>query len=84
MAVPTEQEQLKARHVTSQQIVKLEDLWRDNAQVTIDDLERPGLDEEPAPVQLRFDIFNPGILTRSSIKTFSDLWLKWKQIMTGN
>jgi regulator of nonsense transcripts 1 len=53
VAVPSEQEQMQARHITSNQIVKLEDLWRDNAQVTIDDLERPGMDEEPEPVKLR-------------------------------
>lgn len=51
--VPNEQEQLQARPITQTQITKLEDLWRENVTANLDDLERPGIDEEPMPVLLR-------------------------------
>jgi regulator of nonsense transcripts 1 len=50
---PSEQEQLRARQISFPQINKLEDLWRDNANATLDDLEKPGVDDEPQPVLLR-------------------------------
>eukprot|EP00842_Homolaphlyctis_polyrhiza_P005252 jgi/Hompol1/5728/HPOL_004656-RA len=53
--VPTEQEQLRARHVTAQQILKLEDMWRENAAATLEDLDKPGVDEDPLPVMLRYE-----------------------------
>jgi len=53
--VPGEQEQLRARQVTSTQIAKLEELWRDNADATFQDLEKPGVDEEPQQVLLRYE-----------------------------
>lgn len=40
--VPTEKDQLRARQITTGQINKLEDLWRDNPNATIEDLKRPG------------------------------------------
>lgn len=52
--VPSEAEQLRARQITAQQINKLEELWKENASATFDDLERPGVDEEPQQVCLRF------------------------------
>ncbi|CAJ0759082.1 3012_t:CDS:2 [Entrophospora sp. SA101] len=51
--VPSEQEQLRARQITAQQINKLEELWKDNAEATLEDLEKPGIDDEPPPVLLR-------------------------------
>jgi len=53
--VPSEQEQLRARQITAQQINKLEELWKDNPDAKLEDLERTGLDEEPTQVQLRYD-----------------------------
>ncbi|GAA5932881.1 uncharacterized protein JCM15063_002230 [Sporobolomyces koalae] len=53
--VPTEQEQLRARQITFHQINKLEELWRDNAQATLEDLEKPGVDDEPQPILLRYE-----------------------------
>lgn len=50
---PLEQDQMRARQVTSTQIAKLEELWRDNADATFQDLEKPGVDEEPQQVLLR-------------------------------
>ncbi|CAJ0892943.1 3249_t:CDS:2 [Entrophospora sp. SA101] len=53
--VPSEQEQLRARQITAQQINKLEELWKDNAEATLEDLEKPGIDDEPPPVLLRYE-----------------------------
>lgn len=52
--IPSEQEQLRARQITSQQINKLEELWKDNSEATLEDLEKPGVDDEPHPVLLRY------------------------------
>lgn len=53
--IPSEQEQLRARQVSAPQITKLEDLWRDNVEATFQDLEKPGVDEEPQQVLLRYE-----------------------------
>ncbi|GFO35773.1 regulator of nonsense transcripts 1 [Plakobranchus ocellatus] len=53
--VPSEQDQLRSRQITAQQINKLEELWKDNPDAKLEDLERTGLDEEPTQVQLRYD-----------------------------
>ncbi|TKA78901.1 Regulator of nonsense transcripts 1 [Cryomyces minteri] len=53
---PSDQEQLRARHLSPQMIAKLEEMWKDNASATIADLEKGvGVDDEPAPVLLRYD-----------------------------
>lgn len=52
--VPSEQEQLRARQITFHQINKLEELWKDNAAATLEDLEKPGVDDEPQPILLRY------------------------------
>ena len=53
---PTDQEQLRARHLSPQMIAKLEELWKENATATIQDLEAGvGIDDEPGPVLLRYD-----------------------------
>ena len=51
--VPSEQEQLRARQISAQQINKLEELWKDNPEANLEDLEKPGIDEEPQQVMLR-------------------------------
>lgn len=53
--VPSEQEQLRARQISSQQIGKLEELWKDKPDATLEDLEKPGVDDEPQKVQLRYE-----------------------------
>jgi regulator of nonsense transcripts 1 len=53
--VPTEKEQLRARQITTAQINKLEAMWRENPNAIIADLEKPGLDEEVHPTQLRYE-----------------------------
>ena len=52
--VPSEQEQLRARQISAQQINKLEELWKDNPEAKLEDLEKPGVDEEPQQVLLRY------------------------------
>ncbi|KAJ3594968.1 hypothetical protein NHX12_004273 [Muraenolepis orangiensis] len=53
--IPSEQEQLRARQITAQQINKLEELWKENPSATLEDLEKPGVDEEPNHVLLRYE-----------------------------
>ncbi|XP_065201509.1 regulator of nonsense transcripts 1-like [Planococcus citri] len=53
--IPADQDQLRARQVTSAQISKLEELWKDNIDATISDLEKPGIDVEPQQVLLRYE-----------------------------
>ena len=52
--VPGEAEQLRARQITAPQINKLEDLWKENVDAGFQDLEKPGVDEDPAQVLLRY------------------------------
>lgn len=52
--VPNEQEQLRARQVSAAQINKLEELWKENVDATFQDLEKPGIDKEPAQVLFRY------------------------------
>jgi regulator of nonsense transcripts 1 len=53
--VPTEAEQLRARPVNTQQINKMEELWKSKPDATLEDLNQPGVDEEPQPVSLRYE-----------------------------
>lgn len=50
---PAEAEQRRARQISTQQMAKLEELWKDNVDASFQDLERPGVDEEPQQVLLR-------------------------------
>ncbi|XP_008784706.2 regulator of nonsense transcripts 1 homolog [Phoenix dactylifera] len=53
--VPSEQEQLRARHISAQQINKVEELWKTNPDAALEDLEKPGVDDEPQPVALKYE-----------------------------
>ncbi|RWW82521.1 hypothetical protein BHE74_00009008 [Ensete ventricosum] len=53
--VPSEQEQLRARQISAQQINKLEELWKANPDASLEDLEKPGVDDEPQPVSLKYE-----------------------------
>ena len=56
VSTPSDAEQLRARHLSPQMIGKLEELWKDNSNATIADLEKgAGVDDEPAHVMLRYD-----------------------------
>lgn len=51
--IPTDQEQMRARQISAQQINKLEELWKSNPDASLNDLNVPGVDNEPTPVMLR-------------------------------
>ena len=53
--VPSEQEQLRSRHITTAQIIKLEEIWKDDEKATVEDLEKPGLDDNPTQVALKYE-----------------------------
>ncbi|KAI5402563.1 ATP-dependent helicase NAM7 [Lathyrus oleraceus] len=53
--IPSEQEQLKARQISAQQINKVEELWKTNPDVSFEDLEKPGVDDEPQSVALKYE-----------------------------
>lgn len=54
--VPSEAEQLRARQITFHQINRLEEVWKEgDSKATVDDLDRPGNDEEPAGIILRYE-----------------------------
>ncbi|KAL0446420.1 UNVERIFIED_CONTAM: Regulator of nonsense transcripts 1 [Sesamum latifolium] len=55
LKVPSEQEQLRARQISAQQINKIEELWKTNPDATLEDLEKPGVDDEPQPVALKYE-----------------------------
>lgn len=53
---PTQQGQLRARQITAAIINRLEELWKENPEATIEDLERPGIRaSEPEHVLLRYE-----------------------------
>jgi regulator of nonsense transcripts 1 len=43
------------KHCTRQQINKLETLWRTDGEATLEDLEKPGVDDEPQAVLPRYE-----------------------------
>uniref|UniRef100_A0A914YUY4 DNA helicase n=1 Tax=Panagrolaimus superbus TaxID=310955 RepID=A0A914YUY4_9BILA len=53
--IPEEQEQLRAKQTTSAQIVRIEELWKEQPDATFEDLDRPGIDMDPDRVQLRYE-----------------------------
>ncbi|XP_046912597.2 upf1 RNA helicase [Dermatophagoides farinae] len=54
--VPSDEEQLRARQITAQQINKLEELWKEgSSDATFLDLEKPGVDEEPQQVLVSYE-----------------------------
>ncbi|EDV26532.1 uncharacterized protein TRIADDRAFT_54641 [Trichoplax adhaerens] len=70
--VPSDQEQMRAKQITAQQINRLEDLWREHPEATLEDLDKPELTEEVHPVLLRYEdayiyksIFEPLIIMES-------------------
>lgn len=52
---PSESDQLRSRQVTVAQIATLEELWKKDANASFMDLQKPGIDEEPEPVLLRYE-----------------------------
>lgn len=55
LQIPSEQEQLRARQISAQQINKVEELWKTNPDASLEDLEKPGVDDEPQPVAIKYE-----------------------------
>lgn len=55
LQIPSEQEQLRARQISAQQINKVEELWKTNPDASFEDLEKPGVDDEPQPVAIKYE-----------------------------
>ncbi|CAN7028274.1 unnamed protein product [Brassica oleracea var. botrytis] len=53
--VPSRQEQLRARQISEQQINKIEELWKTNPNAILEDFEKPSVEDEPQPVQLKYE-----------------------------
>ena len=86
LKTPSEHEVIRARHLSNQQIIKLESLWKDDPNATLEDLEKPGVDEEPNPVLLKYEdayqyqnIFAPLV----QIEADYDKKMKESQTQTG-
>ncbi|KAK7467696.1 ATP-dependent RNA helicase [Stygiomarasmius scandens] len=82
---PSETEQLRSRQISFQQMDRLEDLWLENANATLEDLENP-IDDDPLPIPLRYDdayqyrnIFDPLV----KIEADYDKKLKEGQMQTN-
>ncbi len=52
---PTEAERAKARPITGEEIVRLEELWKSNPQAAMADLSKPGAADDLPPVLLRYE-----------------------------
>ncbi|KAJ3982245.1 ATP dependent helicase [Lentinula detonsa] len=88
---PTETEQLRSRQISFAQINRLEDLWRENANATLEDLEKPGVDDDPLPIILRYEdayqyqnIFGPLVKIEADYdkrlkesQTQTDITVRW-------
>lgn len=55
LQIPSEQEQLRARQISAQQINKVEELWKTNPDASFEDLEKPGVDDEPQSVAIKYE-----------------------------
>ena len=53
--VPSEQEQLRARQITTAQIQRLEEMWKENPEATLEDLDKPGAEDEVQPILLKYE-----------------------------
>jgi regulator of nonsense transcripts 1 len=82
---PSEKEAAAVFQITSQQIYKLEEIWKEQPEATLEDLDKPGVDDEPEPVQLQYEdgyryqnIFGP------LVKLEADYDKKMKESQTQN
>jgi len=53
--VPEPELEQRARHLTTAQIDRLEAMWKTNPAATLEDLERPGAEDELEPVLIRYE-----------------------------
>jgi len=52
---PSEREKIRSRPMNPQTIVKLEERWKTDPNATLEDLQKPGVDDEPEPAPTEFD-----------------------------
>ncbi len=83
--------QLRSRQISFNQINRLEDLWREDANATLEDLQKPGVDDEPQPILLRYEdayqyqnIFGPLVKIEADYdkrlkesQTQTDITVRW-------
>ncbi|PAV62506.1 hypothetical protein WR25_00136 [Diploscapter pachys] len=55
VSVPNDHLQQRARHITTSQVHKLEELWKENSEAKVEDLDKPGFEHEPDHVLLRYE-----------------------------
>ncbi|CAD6893647.1 unnamed protein product [Tilletia caries] len=91
--MPSEQEQLRARQISFHQINRLEELWKENENATLEDLDKPGVDEDPPGILLRYEdayqyqnIFGPLVKIEADYdkklkesQTQNDIVVRWDQ-----
>ncbi|KAF3928370.1 hypothetical protein ABW21_db0205604 [Orbilia brochopaga] len=95
---PSEAEQMRARHLQPQVIGKLEELWKENPNAVVEDLDKAnGADDEPQPVLLRYDdayqyqnVFGPLVKIEADYdrkmkesQTQDGLVVRWEVAMNG-
>ena len=91
--VPDEGEQMRARQISASQINKLEEMWKENAEATLEDIDKPGIDEDVGEVQLRYEdayqyqnVFGPLVKMEADYdrraresQTIPDLVIRWDE-----
>ncbi|CAG9539703.1 unnamed protein product, partial [Cercopithifilaria johnstoni] len=83
--IPSEQEQLRARQISAVQINRLEELWKEDPKAVFEDLERPGMDEEPDHVQLKYeDAYQYKRVFEPLVKAEADYDRREKESQTQN
>ncbi|KAK7266908.1 hypothetical protein RIF29_19569 [Crotalaria pallida] len=56
--IPSQQELSRACHISEEQIKNVEQLWKSNPDASLRDLEKPGVDDKPQPVALKYEDAN--------------------------
>jgi len=81
--LPSEGELQYSRKITAQQINKLEELWKNDGEATLEDLEKPGVDDEPHPVLVRYeDAFQYQSIFGPLVKLEAEYDRKMKESLT--
>lgn len=90
---PSDAEEARARSISSRQMNRLEELWKENEKATLDDVDKPGVDEEPPGILLRYEdayqyqnILGPLVKVEADYdrklkesQTQTDLVVRWDQ-----
>lgn len=82
---PTDAEMERApkQGITFHQINRLEELWKENAHATLEDLDKPGVDEDPPGILLRYeDAFQYQNILGPLVKIEADYDKKLKESQT--